>query len=148
MKNTALILTLVGAVLAGGLASAQSSIFEQRALFEVPNVMAEVTFYDGDPSDGGVMLAEARINNSPFAQVISGIENTEYLTLEIDGRTYTVNTFPGGTSKHSVFLNVNGLERENAVTLAELLDDIAVNPSAVAQLNEPSLVRAEFLTAR
>lgn len=140
MKNTALTLTLVGAALAGGLANAQSSIFEHRALFEVPNVIADVTFYDSDPRDGGVMLAEEHINNSPFAQVIYGIEDAEYLTLVIDGQTYTVDTFSGGTSKHNIYLDMDGAERENAMTLAELLDDVAANPSAAAQLDEPGSV--------
>ncbi len=148
MKNTALTLTLAGAVLAGGLASAQSSIFERRAIFEVPNFTGEVAFYSGDPKDGGVMVAEERINNSPVGQIIDGINNADHLTLTVDEQTYTVKTFPGSMGKFSIYLDTNGGVRENAMTLAELFDDAATNPSAVAQLEEPGSVQAELLAAR
>lgn len=143
MKNATLTLTFVGAVLLGGLASAQSSTVERSALFEVPNVMANVTFYDGDPADGGVKLAEERINNSPLAMVFSGIEDTSHLTVEIDGQSYTVKTFPGGTNKSAIYMDVDGVEREDAVTLGEMLDQVAADPSVLEEVNvaaDPSAV--------
>ena len=36
--------------------------------------MADVTFYNGNPAEGGVILAQKRINNSPFAQTVYGSE--------------------------------------------------------------------------
>ena len=129
MKNATLILSLVGAVLFGGFASAQT-----RAIFEVPNVIANVTFYGGNPTEGGVILAQRRINNSPFAQTVHGAEDTTYLTLEIEGQTYIVQTFPGGSDKYEIYLDINGVERENAVSLGQFLDEVANDPGTLEQL--------------
>ena len=129
MKNATLILALVCAVLFGGLASAQS------ALFEVSNVIANVTFYGGNPAEGGVILAQKRINNSPFAQTVYGTEDTTYLTLEIEGQTYSVQTFPGGSNKYEMYLDINGVARENAVSLGQFLDDVANDSGTLEQLS-------------
>lgn len=131
MRKATLILTLVGAVLLGGIASAQS-----RAIFEVPNVMAEVTFYDGNPADGGEVLETMRINNSPIARPIKNAENTEYLTLDIDNQMYTVKTFGSGADKNSVYLDMNGVAREDALTLGQFLDEVAHNRAALEQLTQ------------
>ena len=113
MKNATLTLVLVGATLLSRFASAQ------REVFEVSNVVADVIFYDGNPADEGVILAEKRINNSPFAQTVYGTEDTTHLTLEIEGRTYTAQTFPGGSNKYEIYLDINSVARENAVSLGQ-----------------------------
>lgn len=131
MRKVTLILTLIGAVLLGGLASAQS-----RAIFEVPNVMAEVTFYDGNPASDGEVLETMRINNSPLARPIENAEDTEYLILNIDDQMYTVKTFGSGADKYSVYLDMNGVAREDALSLGQFLDEVAHDRVALEQVTQ------------
>ena len=131
MKNAILTLALAGATLFGGFATAQD------AIFEVDNASAEVTFYNGDPTNGGEVLGTATMNNSPIAKRLNNddVEDyTEYLTLEIDGEMYAVETFGGGVSKNSIYLDIGNVDRDNAMTLGELLDEVAEDPSVLEQL--------------
>ena len=131
MKNAILTLALAGATLFGGLATAQD------AIFDVNNASAEVTFYDGNPANGGDVLETATMNNSPVAKRISNDDvrdYTKYLTLEIDGEMYTVETFGGGSSKNSIYLDIGNVDRDDAMTLGEFLDEVAEDPSVLEQL--------------
>lgn len=130
-------LLLSATLLGGTLAAAQS------ALFETPNAAVTASFYNGDPAGGGTLLETVTLNNSPAAAVHEDIAGHTFVTLTFEGESYTVATFPGGTDKFGVFLNPSGVAEESAdyaaahesaTSLAELLDELAVNEGALERL--------------
>ena len=136
MKNAALTLTLAGAVLLGGLAQAQTFTSGN------PSDFAKVTLYDGDPADFGDVLATTMMGDSATASRLVGTgeddASVEYVTIEIGGEVFTAETFPGGASKNSIYLDINNVDREDAMTLGELLNEIAEDPGTLAQLEQTS----------
>ena len=130
--KAALTLTLAGAVLLGGLAQAQTLASNN------PSDFAEVTLYDENPADFGEVLATTMMGDSASAKrlVSTGEDDAtvKYLTLEIDGQTYTVETFNGGSSKNPIYLDIGNVEREDAMSLGEFLDEVAQDPSVLEQL--------------
>ena len=117
---------ITGAILVGT-ANAQ-------AMFDVPNASAGVTFYDGDPANGGHELERVRMNNSPVAQINARFRDAEFVTVAFNGQSYTLKTFGGGESKNAIYLDVKGAIREDAMTLAGLLDGLARNPNLLEEL--------------
>lgn len=133
LKTLVLSLFLIG----GTLAAAQSAIFEE------PNAAVTASFYNGDPTGGGELLETMTINNSPVASVHEEIAGHTFVTLMFRGESYTVATFPGGTDKFEVFLNPTGVQADEATyaeaqsgatSLAALLDELAVDDTALTQL--------------
>ncbi len=135
-------LLLSATLLGGALATAQSAIFEE------PNAAVTASFYRGDPVGGGTLLETMTVNNSPVAAVHEKIAGHTFVTLTFEGESYTVATFPGGTDKFGVLLNPSGVAEkstdytavyENATSLAELLDELATDRTALAQLTGSAL---------
>ncbi len=138
MRHAALALTLVGTVALGGFATAQNLTFTPGN----PSDFATVTLYDGDPATFGNVLATESTGDGPIAKhlVDTGEDDdtVKFVTLEIDGQVYTVETFSGGSSKNSIYLDINDVDREDAMTLGEMLEEIAENPDVLAQLERTS----------
>lgn len=87
----------------------------------------KVTFYDGDPSANGEVLTTVNMNTSPIASVVDGdeVEGFEYITISDGVKTYTFETFPGGSSKYSIYLDQGEASRDDATSLTEMLDTLA-----------------------
>ncbi len=136
MKNATLTLALTGAVLFGGLASAQSFASNN------PSDFAEVTLYDENPAKFGDVLATAMMGDGPVAERLVGTGDDDatvkYVTFEIGGQTFGVETFNGGSSKNSIYLDIDNVDRDDAITLGEFLDEVAQNPGVLAQLEQTS----------
>lgn len=96
---------------------------------------AEVTFYDGDPTDGGYELTTVPMNNSPFGNVVLDIENQDHVVLVVDGSSYTFKTLPGGNSKYSVYLDRGEADPDDAMTLAEAIDGMTTNSDFAGTLD-------------
>ena len=62
------------------------------------------------------------------------VRDTTHLTLEIEDQTYTVRTFPSSSNKDAIYLDMNGVARENAVSLGQFLDAVANDPQTLEQL--------------
>ncbi len=129
-----LMFALLTTLIVGGAASAQN------ALFEVPNASVVASFYQGDPEAGGTLLESKRINNSPFSRSLGGSSGHDFVTLTYEGETFTFATFPGGSYKDNIYLNLESVEKgdaayesalENAMSLGDLVDKLANDPSAL-----------------
>ncbi len=146
MRRATLALTLAGAVLVGGVATAQNTAQDtvQNFVFSPgnPSDFATVTLYDGDPAEFGNMLATAEMGDGAVAKRLVGTgeddETVKYVTIEIDGEVYTVETFSGGSSKNSIYLDIDDVDRDDAMTLGEMLEEVADNPEMLAQLERTS----------
>ena len=137
MKRATLISTLVGAILIGGFATAHG--FSSSA----PSDFAAVTLYDEDPAAFGNVLAVAEMGDGPIAKRLIDTDDededvTKYVTVELDGQLYTFETFPGGSSKNSIYLDINEVDLEDALTLGELLEEVAADPDTLTQLERTS----------
>lgn len=137
---TTLVLSLL--LVGGALAAAQSAIFEE------PNAAVTARFYRGDPNAGGTLLDTVMVNNSPVAAVHKGIDGHTFVTLTFGSESHTVATFPGGTDKFGVRLNPAGVQEDeaayedaqrDATSLAELLDELAADKTALARLTGSAL---------
>ena len=142
MRRATLALTLAGAVLVGGFATAQDTTENFAFSAGDPSDFATVTLYDENPAEFGNVLAVAEMGDGAVAKSLVGTdeddEAVEYVTVEIDGQVYTVETFPGGSSKNSIYLDVGDVDRDDAMTLGEMLEEVADNPETLAQLGRTS----------
>ena len=136
MRQATLALTLAGAVTLGGLATAQDFNFTPGN----PSDFAKVTLYDEDPAKFGDVLATTMMGSNPIAERLVDTDEDDdtvkYVTVEIDGKVYTFETFKGGSSKNSIYLDINNVDREDAMTLGEMLDAVAENPEALAEFEQ------------
>lgn len=111
-----------------------------------PSDFATVTLYDGDPAKFGKVLATAEMGDSPSAERLIDTDKDDtdkddtvkYVTVEIGEKGYTIKTFRGGSSKHSIYLDINDVDHEDAMTLGELLEDVAADPSTLERLERTS----------
>ena len=133
-----LMFALLTALIVGGTASARDTLFES------PNASVLANFYQSDPAAGGALLESEYINNSPFARSFSDSRGHEFVTLAYEGETFTFATFPGGFHKDNIYLNLEGVEkggaaytqaRENAMSLGDLMDELAGDPNALQNLS-------------
>lgn len=135
MKRITLALTLAAAAL-GGVATAEAFSTGN------PSDFATVTLFDEDPAKFGKVLATAEMSNSPVAKRIVDADDDDiivrYVTIEIDGEVYTTKTFAGGSSKNSIYLDINDVDHEDAMTLGELLEEVAAEPDTLEQLERTS----------
>ena len=141
MKRITLALALAGVAL-GGVATAEATFSASN-----PSDFATVTLFDEDPAQFGKALAVAEMGDGPVAKrlINTGRDNdvdeddtAKYVTIEIDGEVYTIETFAGGSSKNSIYLDINDVDHEDAMTLGELLKDVAADPSTLEQLEKTS----------
>lgn len=144
MRRATLALTLAGAVLVGGVATAQDTVQNTAHGFAFspgdPSDFATVTLYDEHPARFGEVLATTTMGNSAVAERLVDTgeddETVKYVTVEMDGQVYTFETFAGGSSKNSIYLDINNVDREDAITLGELLDAVASNPGTLAAFEQ------------
>ena len=139
MRRITLALILAG-VAFGGVATAEVFSTSNSSDF------ATVTLFDGDPVKFGNVLATAEMGDEASAErLLDTDENDDdkddpvkYVTIEIDDQVYTFETFAGGSSKHSIYLDIDNVDYEDAITLGELLEDVAADPDTLAQLERTS----------
>lgn len=109
------------------------ALLTSMAFASPENVKA--TFFDGDPKGNCETLETVNISNGAVANRIHDIEDAEYVTLELNGQSYTYELISGGSNKNSIQLNVDGIDlededvdlvevREDAPTLGEVIDQL------------------------
>jgi len=103
---------------------------------QAPLTWFDVTFYEGDPANGGEVLVQTQMNNLPVATRLDedDLEGTTHLTVAREGERVTFEVFPGGASKYAIYLDQGEADRDDAMTLAELLEGWAADPSFVEAL--------------
>lgn len=141
MKRTIIAPVLAVSLLVGSVASAQN------ALFNTPNVSAQVTFYKADPALGAAALTSTTVNNSPAAVNFSDVSAARYATVVYEGEAYTFALAESGKNKNEVVLELakqtegaSLVSRSNTITLADLLSGLASDPELPEQLRGMSAV--------
>ena len=136
MKDLLAIL-LAGMMTVGGLANAQSATSTTPAI--------EAVFYDGNPYSGGEVLKENANGPSVFgdpltitlpnsAGNIEGLEEAEYVMLNVGERSLAFEIQEAGTSLSSIDLVLNDGEGNDAVSLANVIGGVQRALSGEAEL--------------
>ena len=137
MNRTLMMLAASTTLLLGGLGHAQD-------LFGTRNVYAPVTFFRGSPEAMFYRLTTVGMNNSPVALTLDGIDGATHVTIDFQDARHTFALAGNGWHKQNIMLIVpegTGAQigHSGRISLAELFDALATNPTLLAQLSSPAL---------